>query len=92
MPSLMLRETIEELGECPRCGGIASYTYEVEGLVDTPENVTIRVRVDCDICGYRDTKKIIVPLKALVVMKYLLTPRARLAVEKIRVLTSIKRV
>ena len=86
----MIRETIDELGECPVCGGIASYTYDLEAFKNSLDTVTIRARIRCDICGFRDEKKIIIPLKALIVMKYLLNPEARLVAEKLRLMTQLK--
>ncbi|MEB3861450.1 MAG: hypothetical protein GSR84_04430 [Desulfurococcales archaeon] len=86
----MIRETVEELGECPRCGGIARYIYDIEALKSNLENVNIRARIECDLCGFRDDKRIIIPLKALIVIKYLLNPEARLIAEKIRLLTQIR--
>jgi len=86
----LIKDSVEGLGECPRCGGIASYIYEIEALSRSISDVEVRVSISCEICGYRDSKKIVIPLRALMIMKYLLIPEARLIAEKIRALTHIK--
>ncbi len=82
----------DTVGDCPKCGApTASYKYTVRGpFGDERENVEIEVSIKCDMCGYSDTKKIIFPVKALWLVKYLLVPEVRPYVEKLYLLHKVR--
>ena len=88
----MIRENYRAVGECPKCGVfLARYHYIVEGPVDeTRETTRVVVSIQCPVCGYSDEKKIIFPVKALYMIRYILVPELRPTVEKLYALYRIR--
>ncbi|MEB3787591.1 MAG: hypothetical protein GSR78_02410 [Desulfurococcales archaeon] len=74
-----MKTGIKEPGVCPECMAPVEYEYTFE--LGDDSSVAVRINVECPVCGYRDTKKIVFPLRALSAFKYLLKPEARLIVE-----------
>lgn len=91
MPPL-IRDNYRTVGECPRCGSlVAVYHYTLEGPVDeTRETARVVVSIKCPVCGYEDEKKIVFPVKALHLIRYLLVPEARPTVEKLYALYKLR--
>ena len=82
----------EEVGICPSCGGISNYIYEINGpREDDPSILDVHVKVSCSICGYKEEKKIILPVKAFYILRYLFQPEIRLVSEKLMYLSSMKK-
>ncbi|MCE4613136.1 MAG: hypothetical protein F7C07_04825 [Desulfurococcales archaeon] len=87
---MVLRQEIREFGICSECGGIAIYSYQLELVSD--DETSVKVSLSCNMCGYKDAKRIIMPNKALYLMRYLFKPEARVFAEKAYLLPSLKMV
>jgi len=83
-----LKQDIREFGICSECGGIAVYSYRLELAGESETSVS--VSVSCSMCGYRDSKRIIMPNTALYLMRYLFKPEARLFAEKAYIVPSLR--
>jgi len=80
-----------DIGLCPKCGAPADYVYVIEGPIDEErENVRVKVKVSCTVCGYTDNKKIIFPVKGLNLIKYLLVPDIRPVIEKLYIYYKVR--
>ena len=89
----LVRERIVEAGLCPSCGAPATeYEYVVEGPLESGGSTWARIiyNVRCAVCKYSETKKIMIPLKALYSLRYLISPTARIAIEKIWLVKEVK--
>lgn len=84
--------TYKTIGDCPKCGAPgASYEYVVEGPIDDErENARVKAIIECPICGYRETRAIVFPVKALYLIRMMLVPELRPAVEKLYLLYKIR--
>ncbi len=87
-----MKMEVKEIGPCPRCGGPGEYIYKIEWPANEDNNqVLIRVSFTCTICGYKiEEEKIIMPVRALYLLKGLLEPKMRPLVEKIFLASNIR--
>ncbi|MDP8002646.1 MAG: hypothetical protein ACP5I6_05285 [Caldisphaera sp.] len=90
----MVDQKITEPGICPYCGAPTDFHYEIEGPIikDDEPFVEITYQVSCSMCGYNDKKSIYIPLSSLYMLRYMLTPKSRIALERIKILTDIKKI
>jgi len=80
-----------EPGLCPRCDAPIDYVYRIEGPLEPDRELArIIVRIECPVCGYRDEKKILFPVKGLNMIKYLFLPEIRPVIEKLYHLYKIR--
>lgn len=89
----MKKDRITETGICPNCGGPTDYIYEIEGPIikDDEPFIEIKYSVKCKLCGFEDTKSMYISINGLYPLRYLLTPRMRLVLERIKILSDIKK-
>ncbi|MEB3780541.1 MAG: hypothetical protein GSR85_10000 [Desulfurococcales archaeon] len=81
----------EEVGICPSCGGISKYTYTITGpRDDDPTVIDVHVSITCNICGYGEEKRVILPVKAFYMLRYLFQPEIRLVSEKLMYISNMK--
>ena len=89
----VVRERFVEAGVCPSCGAPAGeYEYVLEGPVYSGGSPWARISysVRCGVCGYSEGRRVSVPLRALYLLRYLISPQARLAVEKIWLVEEVR--
>jgi len=89
----MERDTVRGEGICPRCGGLGRYSYVVEGPVHMDlGDVGVRVKYtyECMTCEFKEDKNVIVPLSGFYPLRYMLDPKFRVILERIRLLANIK--
>ncbi|MFP3143871.1 MAG: hypothetical protein RXQ93_02485 [Caldisphaera sp.] len=89
-----MKEKIIEAGICPYCNAPTDYKYEIDGPImkDNEPYVEISYQVNCTLCGFNESRTIYIPLSGLYVLRYMLTPRSRIALEKIKILTDIRKI
>ncbi len=87
-----VRQEYKTIGDCPKCGAPgASYEYVVEGPIgDDRENARVQATIRCPFCGYVETRSIVFPVKALYLIRMMLVPELRPAVEKLYLLYKIR--
>ncbi len=87
-----MKQEFKEIGPCPRCGGPGEYTYTIEWPFDEDqENVMITISFSCTVCGYKlDSEKVVVPVKALYLLRGILIPKLRPFIEKIFLASNIR--
>ncbi|MMZ66831.1 hypothetical protein D1872_293630 [compost metagenome] len=72
-----------EVGPCPACGAPGDYKYKLKWPGESERDVLVTVSFQCPVCGYTiNSEKILIPLKALYLMRNMLLPRLRPVVEK----------
>lgn len=72
-----------EVGPCPACWAPGDYKYKLVWPGGAESDMLVVVSFECHICGYKiEGERIIVPLKALYLMRNMLLPRLRPVVEK----------
>ncbi len=77
-----------ELGLCPKCDApVAEYHYTLEGPLNGG-TVSVTVSIRCPVCGYSSEKKILFPVKALYLIRYMLAPPLRPKVEKLYIIAA----
>ncbi|AFZ71236.1 hypothetical protein Calag_1538 [Caldisphaera lagunensis DSM 15908] len=88
----MIEEEIVEPGLCPYCNSPTDYTYHIEGPImnDNEAYVEIKYKINCKSCGYSNSKSLYIPLNSFYLLKYMLTPKARIVLEKIKIVSDIK--
>ncbi|MEB3807186.1 MAG: ZPR1-type zinc finger protein [Desulfurococcales archaeon] len=78
-----MEHEIVEVGPCPACGAPGDYRYKLRWPGESSNDVVISVSFECPVCGYRVSgERIIVPLKALYLMRNMFVPRLRPVIEK----------
>ena len=91
--AVLERETVKGEGICPRCGGLGTYVYDIQGplkLESGGSGVKILYSFNCITCGLKESKKIITTLEGFYPLRYILDPRVRVVLERIRLLSIMK--
>ncbi len=79
----MLEHEIIEVGPCPACGAPGDYKYNLKWPGETEKDLLVTVSFQCPVCNYKiEQEKILIPLKAIYLMRNMLVPRLRPVVEK----------
>ncbi len=88
----MIQEDLVEAGLCPYCNSPTDYVYHIEGPImnDNEPYVEIKYSIKCKSCGYSISKSLLIPLNSFYLLKYMLTPKARIILEKIKIISDIK--
>jgi hypothetical protein len=84
------KKTISGEGLCPKCGGVGTYTYQVEGRAESGGILSITYKFECQFCGYKERSQIILPLRAAYYLRYILPTPIALEVEKVWQLLRLK--
>ncbi|MCE4625226.1 MAG: hypothetical protein F7C35_05100 [Desulfurococcales archaeon] len=81
-----------DIGVCPKCNApAADYIYKIEGPIgEERDTVRVTVTIRCSLCGYTENKKILFPVKALNLIKYLLIPEMRPIIERLYLLYKVR--
>ena len=87
-----MKHEFKEVGPCPRCGGPGEYTYIIEWPAGEDEdNVIVTINFSCTVCGYKiSSEKIVIPIKALYLLRALMIPKTRPFIEKIFLASKIR--
>ncbi|MCE4611266.1 MAG: hypothetical protein F7B17_04770 [Desulfurococcales archaeon] len=69
---------------CPDCGApTAEFKYELEGDVGVDKPVIkITYKLECSVCGYKESMKASMPLHAAYRLRHLMEPPPKLLLEK----------
>ena len=86
-----MKEEYRDIAPCPKCGAPGEYTYTIEWPGDGDnDKVVIMVDFRCAVCGYSITgKRVVIPVRALYLLKGLLAPKVRPFVEKVFLASNI---
>ncbi|GAB6147651.1 hypothetical protein [Stetteria hydrogenophila] len=84
--------SVEKEGLCPRCGGPAVYHYTVEAPVehDGVQAARFSYSVSCLACGFRESKKVYIPLSAAYMLRYIIDPSLRGVIERAKLVADLK--
>lgn len=78
-----MEHEVVEVGPCPACGAPGDYRYLLRWPGETEKDVLVTVSFKCPVCDYKiDGDRILIPLRALYLMRNMLLPRLRPIVEK----------
>jgi hypothetical protein len=79
-----MEHEIIEVGPCPACGAPGEYRYKLKWPGESENMVLVSVTFQCPVCGFRiEDEKILIPLKALYLMRNMFIPKVRPVIEKI---------
>ncbi len=84
--------SIEREGLCPRCGGPAVYNYKVEAPIDDAgvQAARFSYEASCLACGFKESKKIYIPLNVAYMLRYMLEPSLRGVLEKAKLIADVR--
>lgn len=84
--------SIEREGLCPRCGGPALYAYKAEAPVDSSGRPAARFSytVTCLACGFKESKKVYVPLDVAYMLRYMVDPALRGVLERAKLIADVR--
>jgi hypothetical protein len=87
-----MKEEYREIGPCPKCGAPGEYHYNIEWPANEDENhVLIKVNFKCTVCGFSiNNEKILIPVKALYLLKGIIVPQLRPFIERAYLASNIR--
>ncbi len=82
---------VERDGICPRCGGLGVYKYTVKAPVgDEAVMVEVGYEFHCLACGHSERRRVLIPLEAAFMMRYIFDPEVRGVVERARLIAEVR--
>lgn len=85
-----LEQEVIESGLCPKCNAPTDHHYVITGPYEGVEHlVRIHYTLNCGICGYKESRRMYIPLEAMHSLRYLLIPSVRLFLERVYLVSRV---
>lgn len=88
---LTLTGSVEREGLCPRCNGPAVYRYKLEAPAEDPGGPAARLsyEVSCLACGFKESRRVVMPLDVAYMVRYILDPSLRGVLERAKLIADM---